>query len=46
MALSFAQVLGSNVLEEPNGYTSDLFGEVSMNGNLDGLLLHTPRIEH
>ncbi len=40
-ANSFAQVLGSNVLEEPNGYTSDLFGEVSMNGNLDGLLLHT-----
>lgn len=38
---SYAQVFTTNITEEPNGFTSKLNGTVSLNANIDNLLLYT-----
>lgn len=38
---SFAQVFTTDVLEEPNGFKSNLFGNVSRNADVKDILLHT-----
>mgnify|MGYP000430045512 CR=1 FL=1 len=38
---SFAQIFTYDVVEEPNGFKSNLIGSVSMSANVEDLLLHT-----